>query len=121
MDQLDYSAIDRETRAHLDDVKRLKSHLEDAEQAHSLKLAEMLADRTRERGEWAAERQRLAKRADELSNNVGRKTDELDAARRTIDTFKPIEARAKLLLTAVEQGSDREVGEAAKDLRSVLK
>lgn len=119
-----YSALDSVTREHLAEARRLRSHLEDAEQAHSLAVAEMKADLTRERRERQEDQRRARARAEELARSLLTARDQIKARDATVERLsarvRALEGRGSLLLTALAEGSDVEVEAAADDLRRVL-
>jgi hypothetical protein len=119
-----YSALDRATREYEGEVKRLKRYLEDAEQAHSLRVAEMQADLTRERRERQEDARRARARNEELARSLLTARDQVKARDATVERLsarnRALEGRARLLLTALAEGSQVEVEAAAADLRRAL-
>jgi chromosome segregation ATPase len=119
-----YSALDQATREYTEEARRLRAHLEDADQAHALRVAEMQADLTRERRERQEDARRARQRNEELARENLRLRDQVNARDATVERLsahlRALEGRAGLLLTAIEQGSQLEVEAAARDLRRAL-
>jgi flagellar motor protein MotB len=119
-----YAAVDQVAREYDGEVKRLKGYLEDAEQAHALRVAEMQADLTRERRERQEDARRARQRNEELARSLLTARDQVKARDATTERLsarlRALEGRARLLLTAIAQGSQVEVEAAARDLRAAL-
>jgi chromosome segregation ATPase len=119
-----YGTLDRVTREHLEEARRLRDHLVDAEQAHTLAVAELKADLTRERRERQEDVRRARQRNDELARDLLTARDQLKARDASLERLtarlRALEGRARLLLTAIAQGTDGEVDAAAADLRRAL-
>jgi hypothetical protein len=119
-----YAAVDQVAREYDGEVKRLKGYLEDAEQAHALRVAEMHADLTRERRERQEDARRARARNEELARENLRLRDQVKARDATVERLsarnRALEGRGSLLLTAIAEGSQAEVETAARDLKAVL-
>lgn len=55
-----------------------------------------------------------------LAKDLGRTNNQLQAARNTIQELRVVELKARLLLIAVEEGSDLQVVDAGRELRKAL-
>jgi chromosome segregation ATPase len=116
-----YSTLDRVTREHLEEARRLRAHLEDAEQAHSLAVAELKADLTRARRET----QEAIRRAEGLAADLAKTQAAVTARDATIERLSARKAKVEgalgELIRQVHEGSDREVYEAARAAEEALK
>jgi hypothetical protein len=119
-----YSALDQATREYTEEARRLRAHLEDADQAHALAVSELKADLTRERRERQEDAKRARARNEELARENLRLRDQVKARDATLERLsarnRALEGRGRLLLTAIAEGSQVEVEAAARDLRRAL-
>jgi septal ring factor EnvC (AmiA/AmiB activator) len=125
VNDLTASALLEADRRSLEVTARLEKQLEQVKEDYASEMARVIADRSRERTEWARERQHLVRRAEGLADDLARTQASLTARDATIEHLSArrarVEGAASELLRQVREGSDREVYAASLTLERELR
>lgn len=123
-DDLTASALLESERRSLETAGQLERQLDEIKEHYAAEMAKLIADRTRERREWAGERQRLTRRAEGLATDLGRTNARLSDCRRHREMIESqhrlLKSSAQRMVTAHAEGTDVEADDACHALRKLL-